>query len=859
MDVFKLAAKITLDTSEYESALAEEESRTSSFGTKIGKAVKTVGKVAGAGLVAATTAAAGFGVSSVKTGQEFDAAMSQVSATLGMTTSDIQNNVDGAGDRFAALREKALEMGSSTMYSATQASEGLNILAMSGYDADQSISMIGDVLHLAAAGSMEMADAAGYVSGTMKGFNDETKTSQYYADLMAKGATLANTSVAQLGEAMSSGAATAASYGQEADSMTISLLRLAEQGEVGSAAGTALAAAMKNLYTPTDQAKKALDELGVNAFDPTTGKARDFNTVVDELDAALSGYTDEQKAAYKQTIFGIQGLDAFNKMTVTGTEKQNKWKEALKAASDGAGEAAKQYNTMTDNLKGDITSMQSALEGFQIALSDQLTPHVRDFFQFATDGISSLTKAFQEGGLTGFFSELGTVITDALAMIVEKIPEFVNAGIALIEALAQGIIQAGPTILNAVEQTIFIVLTQVLGVTDETAQSVVGVIDTAINTIVGILSAIGGAIDKVLGAIGDLDINWSKVWDTVGIVISDAGEIISEVIGVIGDVIAQAIGWFGDLVTEAQTDGTALNEIWNKVQTYFETAWNAIHTVADTVCAAVTGLMEGLGATFDWLASQAETDGTLINTVWENIQTCINTALDVITGLIEAFVQMLTGDWEGAFDTINNTTDTYMNGISDIIDNTMNFIGDNVSKVLSNIAQWFSEKLNNAYDTASRIFGNIHDTIESKINAARDAVGRAIDTMKGFFNFTWSLPRIALPHFSISGRFSLNPPSVPSFSVSWYRKAMDEAYMLSGATIFGAMGNKLLGGGEAGHEMIIGRDSLMEMIREASGGGGGNNVTINVYQREGEDSVQLAKRIQQVMVRQEKQRQVAHA
>ena len=94
--------------------------------------------------------------------------------------------------------------------------------------------------------------------------------------------------------------------------MTLALLRLAEQGEVGSAAGTALAAAMKNIYTPTDQARDALDELGVSAYD-SSGNARDFNTVVNELAEALSGMTDEEANAYKQTIFGIQGLNAYNK------------------------------------------------------------------------------------------------------------------------------------------------------------------------------------------------------------------------------------------------------------------------------------------------------------------------------------------------------------------------------------------------------------------------------------------------------------------------------------------------------------------------------------------------------------------
>jgi len=419
----------------------------------LGKGLKTGAVAVGASMVAATAAVVGFSKASVETGMDFDASMSQIAATLGWTTSEIQNNVTRngvlVGDTFQALRDKAQEMGSATIFSASEAADGLNILAMSGFSASESINMIDDVLHLAAAGSMDMASAAGYISGAMKGFNDETKDSGYYADLMAKGATLANTNVQQLGEAMSSGAAGAAAYSQSAESMTVALLRLAEQGEVGSAAGTALAAAMKNLYTPTDKARAVLEELGVNAFDPITHTARDFNTVVNELDAALAGYTEQEQAAYKQTIFGIQGLDAYNKMTVTGVARQNEWAAALSGASDGMGEAAKQYGTMTDNLKGDLAGWSSALDGLKIAVSDSLTPTIREFVQFATSGLSSVTEAFKTGGIEGAVDALAEVLTHGIDMVMEVLPQVVDAGMTLLFALCDGIIQNLPAITDA--------------------------------------------------------------------------------------------------------------------------------------------------------------------------------------------------------------------------------------------------------------------------------------------------------------------------------------------------------------------------------------------------------------------------
>ena len=234
--------------------------------------------------------------------------------------------------------------------------------------------------------------------------------------------------------------------------MTLSLLRLAEQGEVGSAAGTALAAAMKDIYTPTEQAQKAMNALGVSAYE--NGKALDFNEVVNRLSASLSGLSDEQANAYKQTIFGIQGLNAFNKMAVTGTETQSKWAEALSDASAGMGEAAKQYGTMTDNLQGDLDSLSSAYEGVQIVVSDVLTPSVREFVQLATSGLSDATAAIKENGLGGAVEVIGPFIDNALGMLLETIPKVVALGGELLGAVVTGVVDNLPKLAEGTLQVV---------------------------------------------------------------------------------------------------------------------------------------------------------------------------------------------------------------------------------------------------------------------------------------------------------------------------------------------------------------------------------------------------------------------
>lgn len=400
MNVMELFATLSLDSSGFMTAL---------YGA--GQLVATVGK-----------ALVGFAADSIETGKEFDVAMSQIAATMGMSSKDIQDNVNGAGDTFDLLRQKALEMGSATMYTAQESAEGLNILAMSGYDAADSVAMIEDVLHLAAAGSMDLASSAAYISGSMKGFADETKDAQYYADLFAMGATMANTSVSQLGDAFSAGAATFASYNQNAESAGVALLRLAEQGTTGSEAATKLSRTMADLYTPTADAEKAMKQLGVSAYD-SAGNARDVNDVVDDLNKALSGMSDAQALAYKSTIFTSLGMKGFNEMTVTSTEKVEEWRDTLANAS---GSAALQYDTMTDNLQGDLDAFGSAVDGLKIAISDSLTDSLRMFVKFGTESVGSLTAAFNEGGIQGVASAIAGIFQNAVSMALEYVPELVS-------------------------------------------------------------------------------------------------------------------------------------------------------------------------------------------------------------------------------------------------------------------------------------------------------------------------------------------------------------------------------------------------------------------------------------------------
>ena len=320
-------------------------------------------------------------------GMSFEAAGSQIAATMGKSKGEITEIIN-----------EASRLGATTSFTATQAAEGFNVLAMSGLDAQEQIAAMAPILDLAAAGSYSLDSAASQVVGTVKGFGDSFDNAQKYADMFAKGATLASTDVSSLGVAMSDSAALAASYGQEADRTCIALLRLAEQNVTGSEAATAMSRAMADLYTPTDAAAGKLKELGVNVYD-SQGKARDFNTVVDELNTAMSDMTDEERKAAEATIFTSYGMKAFDKMCVSSTEKVREFEEGLRSAT---GSAAAQASEQLNNLKGDVTIFGSAMEGLGVTIFNKLSPSFRGIVQSATDMISGINASLENGKIGAF-------------------------------------------------------------------------------------------------------------------------------------------------------------------------------------------------------------------------------------------------------------------------------------------------------------------------------------------------------------------------------------------------------------------------------------------------------------------------
>ena len=337
-------------------------------------------------------------VASMSVGTEFEASMSQVAATMGMTTDEIE----GGSAAYKKLEQAARECGATTQYTASQAAEALNYLALAGYDAEKAAETLPKVLTLAAAGGMDLAYASDLITDAMSAMGMSTEDLDKYIDEMARTAQKANTSVSQLGEATLVCAGATTLTGQSLETMNTELGILANNGIKGAEGGTHLRNVLLSLSAPTDKASAALESLHVNVKD-SNGDLRNLNDIMIDLNAALTGMGSADKAAVIKQIFNKTDIAAVNALLKGSGEEFQNLSEQIKN-SEGAAKAM--ADTMMDNLKGKITILKSALEGLGIAFSGAFQDDAKIAVTSATEAVDQLTDAIENGELGVSLQEL---------------------------------------------------------------------------------------------------------------------------------------------------------------------------------------------------------------------------------------------------------------------------------------------------------------------------------------------------------------------------------------------------------------------------------------------------------------------
>lgn len=621
MNLLDLFARITLDTSNYDNGLDGASKKADSFGSKLKSGLTAAGKAAAAGMAAATTAVGAFAAASIKTGASFDSSMSQVAATMGTTVDQIQN-----------LRDFAMDMGAKTAFSATEAADALNYMALAGYSADESMQALPNVLNLAAAGGIDLASASDMVTDAQSALGLSMEESAELVDKMAMASSKSNTSVAQLGEAILTVGGTAKTLAGGTTELSTALGILADNGVKGAEGGTALRNIILSLSAPTDTAAKAMESLKLEAFD-ANGNLRPLNETFSDLNAALSEMTQGEQTQVLNSIFNKVDLKSVNALLANTGER---FDELSGYIDEAQGAAEKMAQTQLDNLAGDVTKFQSALEGVQLLISGELSGGLREFVQFGTEGLSQMSEAFKADGFSGVMDSFTTLLSDGLAMILSKTPQMLEAGGQLLFALAEGISTAVMTVAPTLRDA---ALNMMSNMGAYLRESLPDLISSGLSLLTDFSASLRENAGLLVDAALELAKNIAKgLADSIPTIIEQVPTIVSNIAGVINDNAPKILAAGVEII------GTLIKGILSSIPTLIANAPKIVSAVVDVITAfnwlnlgksILDGLIKGIKSLIGNVSTTAKTIVQNFRTVISDLPGYIKAiGADIINGLI---------------------------------------------------------------------------------------------------------------------------------------------------------------------------------------------------------------------------------
>ena len=457
------------------------------------------------------------------------------------------------------------------------------------------------------------------------------------------------------------------------------------------------------------------------------------------------------------------------------------------------------FEAVWNGIKDWFTNILNVIKGvFDVVLG---------WFGTSWDACWNGIKSFFEGiwnGIVSFFTGILTGIQTTFTTVFTAISTFFTTIWTNIKSFFEGIWNGIVSFLTGAWETIKNIVTVGIMFIAELFSAAFELItapfrfiwENCKTTIMTIWNAIKTTITNALTAIQTVITNvWNAVKTFFTTVWTAISTFVMNIWNTIKTNVTNAINAVKTVITNVfNAVKTTVTNIWNAIKTTITNVWNAIKTTITTIVNAIK---------------------TTITNVWNAIKTTITNVVNGIKSTVSSVFNAVKSTVSSVFNSIKSTATSVWNGIKNAITTPINAAKSTVSSVVNSIKSTISSGFNAAKNTVSNVFNSIKSSISNVMNSAKTAVSNAISNIKSKFNFSWSLPKLKMPHPKISGKFSLNPPSVPHFSIDWYKKAMNNAMILNDATIFGAKGGKLLGGGEAGSEVVSGADTLMKMIREA--------------------------------------------
>lgn len=572
-------------------------------GVKVRKSIEKFGNgIADVGMTltaAVTVPIIGAGTACVKTAADFESGMSQVQATMGITK-DAETELNGETvNTMDALSALAKEMGKTTKFSATEAAEAINNMAMAGYDVQKTYDTLPTVLSLASAGNLDLDYATQLVANGMAVMGENCQSAQQMADQMAVTASNAYGSVADFGEGLLVAGGQASVCGQSMEDTFTALGILGDAGIQGSEGGTALRNTLKNLYQPTDKAAKVLDKLGITTSD-ADGNLLSMQDVLQQLNGAMSDMNNAEISTTMAEIFDTRTIAAASALLGNADDRWNELRDTISGASDmydGQGAAAGMAATQLDNVEGRLTILKSSIEGLAISFGEILLPYVQagvekiqglvDKFNSLDDGtkrniVKFAAMAAAAGPLLMGFGKMivmGSKILGVFSKVRTILSEVQAAGGAAKFAMAAltspiGIVVAAVAGIIAI---VAVVVTH-LDMFKEAAANVAAVVGPHIQQLGEAFTGLGTAVEPVITFIGDLLAN----------VLVGAFEGAAEGIGVVIDGLTLVIQGITDIVSGVVDFVVAIaNGDW-------QAAWDSLGSIVTGVFEAITGVIEGV-------------------------------------------------------------------------------------------------------------------------------------------------------------------------------------------------------------------------------------------------------------------------
>jgi TP901 family phage tail tape measure protein len=638
---------------------------------KVGGTLTSVGQK----LLPLSTSIAGLGVAAVKTTADFDSEMSKVSAISGATGTDLDK-----------LRGKAREMGAKTKFSASEAAQGMQYMAMAGWKTQDMMDGLEGIMNLAAASGEDLASTSDIVTDALTAFGLSAKDSSHFSDILAAASSNANTNVSMMGETFKYAAPVLGSLGYTAEDAALAIGLMANAGIKSSQAGTSLRGAITNLAKPTDTVAAAMDKYGISLTD-SSGKMLSLRELMEQLRQKLGGLSEAEQAQAAAALFGKNAMSGMLAI-INGSDKDF---EKLAGAIDNCdGSSEKMANTMNDNLQGQITILMSQLQELAISFGEILMPKIRDIVTHIQNFVDKL-NAMDEGQKETIL-RIGMFVAALAPMLMGlgKVITFSANVSRALGTLSAGLVKAGG---------FSGVFTKALGLITSPAAIVVGAI-----------AAITAVIIHLWNTNEDFRNTITAIWQKIKDAFTTFAAGISERLSALGIT-------FSDVTS-------AIKTIWdgfcNLLAPVLEAAFNTIAIALQTAFNVILGIWDVFSAVFsgDWSGAWEAVKG-IFSSVWDGLKEYFSTIIGAVKGVADVFLGWFGTNWETVWNGVKSFFEGIWNGISSFFEGIWNGISTFCTTVWNGIVT-----------NVTAFCTTVHDTISTIFNAVKDVVSNVWETIK---------------------------------------------------------------------------------------------------------------------------------